>query len=216
MPGMHCRVPAVLLAATLALPAWGQELGQWHAGLSFSYSLPVSSLGKWFLPAPNLDIAIGQRITEQWTVAGGVELARYDREALSGYAAGKLTLLLEHVAALVVGEFQLTDHGQVFPFLLLSGGVYRWKGVRGAVPADSSVTPYLPAIAERRLCATNWGMRLGFGLKTRAWHRLALEGRVWYRLVLGDLWPTMQPHIELEGVSGFQTMNASVGVRYFF
>jgi hypothetical protein len=206
----------MLIAATLALPAWGQELGQWHAGVSLSYSAPVSSLGEWFLPAPNGEVAVGQRITDQWTVAGALEFARYGREALSGYAAGKVELLLEHVGALVVGEFQLTDHGRVFPFLFLSGGVYRWTGVRGAVPADSTVTPYLPAIAERRLRATNWGVRAGLGLKTGTWHRMALEGRVWYRLVLGDLWPTMQPHIELEGVSGFQTGNASVGVRFFF
>lgn len=216
MPGAYRSLCVALFVASFAGLAQGQQVGQWHTGTCLSYSTPVGSLHQWFLPAPNVEIAIGQRLDEHWTVAGGLELARYDREALRGYAAGRLELLLEHVAALVVGEFQFTQRGPMFPFLMVSGGVYHWKGVRGAVPADSTVTPFLPAIAERKLHSTNWGLRVGLGLKTPAWHRVGLEARVWYRLVLGDLWPTMQPHIELEGVSGFQTINASIGARFFF
>jgi len=145
-----------------------------------------------------------------------VELARFDREALTGYAAGRVDLLLEHVAALVSGEVAIAEWGDAKVFLLLSGGVYRWKGVRGAVQADSTVSPYVPAIAARTLQATNWGLRLGAGASVRICRHLSGEARLSYRLVLGDLWPTMQPHIELEGVSGLQTVNASLGIRFWF
>ncbi len=216
MPFSFRHLLIACLVGTSVSSALAQQLGRWHAAAALAYSAPVGALSAWFLPAPGADLAIGQRLNERWTVAGALELVRYEREALSGYAAGRLELLLEHVALLAVGEVKLAESGPLEPFLLISGGVYRWTGVRGAVRQDSTVIPYLPAIPERRLQATNWGVRVGLGLKTRTWRHMALEGRVWYRLVLGDLWPTMQPHIELEGVSGFQTVNGSVGVRVFF
>ncbi len=209
-------IPLLLFWTMLPGRTGTQEVGDWHVTVGGVHSQPVRGLSKWFRAASNAEVSVGQRYSQRWTISGSLELARYEHEALTGYAAGRVDLLLEHVGALVSGEATIAEWGPVHSFLLLSGGLYRWKGVRGAIQPDSTVSPYVPAIAARTLQGTNWGLRVGAGASVRMWRRLEGEVSLWYRLVLGDLWPTMQPHIELEGVSGLQTINVSVGMRFWF
>lgn len=208
----------LLLLVWVVLPGrtGAQEVGDWHITVGGIHSQPVGGLSKWFRGASNAELSVGQKCSQKWTISGSLELARYEREALTGYAAGRVDLLLEHVAVLASGEVEIAEWGPVHPSLLLSGGLYRWKGVRGAIQADSTVRPYVPAIAARTLQTTNWGLRVGAGASVHVWRHLEGEASLCYRLVLGDLWPTMQPHIELEGVSGLQTINISVGMRIWF
>ena len=74
----------------------------------------------------------------------------------------------------------------------------------------------LPHIDEKVLQEYNWSFRLGAGMEFMISSSLSLDLFAHYRLVIGDLYPTMQPHIELEGVSGFQSLNAGLGLRYYF
>ncbi|MCI0515141.1 outer membrane beta-barrel protein [candidate division KSB1 bacterium] len=193
-----------------------QEPGAWGIGLAGTYSKPIGGLNDWFQAAPNWSLTIGKQIQEQWLLEGGLEYAYYNRENLQGYPAGKLELTLEHWGVLLGGRYRLTQISVFRPYGYFSAGLYQWEGVRGALLPDSTITPYLPAIAAKRLQAINWGVHLGAGMEVTLVSNLVLNFLAHYRFIVGDLWPTLQPHIELEGVSGFQTLNFSLALQYYF
>jgi len=195
---------------------FAQEQGQFGASINIAYSQPIGGLSNWFQASPNYGISFGQQYNEKWFIEGVLEFSRYDRENLSGYPKGKLDLLLEHYSLLVSGRYELTRSNLLKPYFTIAGGIFQWKGVRGEVQSDLSVIPVVPYIAEKKLQETNWGFRSGLGLEVRFLPNLSMDFLSNYRFIVGDLWPTLQPHIELEGVSGFQTLNLSVAIRYYF
>jgi opacity protein-like surface antigen len=205
--GFSTIIPAVGL---------GQSVGDWAIGAAGTCSRPVGGMADWFQPATNAEVSIGQQYKKQWFIGGIVSYNRYDRENLSGYAAGKVELLLEHYEILVSGRYAIAKTKRLKPYLNIAAGLYRWKGKRGEVSADSSVTPFVPRIDAMVLTATNWGFRTGIGMEIHLSPALTVDLMGYYRFIVGDLWPTMQPNIELEGVSGFQTLNLSLGIRYYF
>jgi len=144
---------------------------------------------------------------------GVAEYSSYDRENLEGYPKDKLELKLTHWMVGLQGKYELAQWSSITPYYLLGGGVYNWEGIRGDIEADSTID--LLFIAERRLQETNWGAYTGLGVEWAMTPTLSIEAHGRYRFVVGDLWPTMQPHIELEGVSGFQTLNVGISLRYY-
>ncbi len=203
----------MILSPFVGMP---QEVNQWGTGISGSYSQPIAGLSNWFRPALNWGISCGQQYNEKWFIDGLIEYSRFDRENLSGYAAGKVDLLLEHYEIQVSGRYQIAKTGRFKPYFNLAGGIYQWKGIRGEILADATVTPYIPHIDAKKIEETNWGFRTGIGLEVKIVPALSLDILGYYRFIVGDLWPTLQPKIELEGVSGFQTINLAVGMRYYF
>lgn len=193
-----------------------QEAGQFGISVSGTYSLPIAGLSNWFQASPNYGISFGQQYNEKWFIEGVVEFSRYDRENLSGYPKGKLDLLLEHYSLMVSGKYELMRSNLLKPYLNVAAGIFQWKGVRGEIQADASVIPNVPYIAEKKLQETNWGFRSGLGMEIGVLQNLSLDLLAYYRFIVGDLWPTLQPNIELEGVSGFQTLNFSLALRYYF
>lgn len=203
-------------SAVVPAAGLGQSVGDWAIAVAGTYSRPVGGLADWFQPATSAEVTAGQQYNQQWFIGAMVSYSRYDRENLSGYAAGKVELLLEHYEMLVDGRYAFAKTKRLRPYLNIAAGLYRWKGKRGAVKADSSVTPFVPHIDARVLSATNWGFRTGIGIQIHLLPALAVDVLGYYRFIIGDLWPTMQPNIELEGVSGFQSLNLSLGIRYYF
>jgi len=199
-----------------ALPVWGQETGAWAVGISGNYSLPLSGLAEWFQPTSNFAISIGQQHRERWFIDGMLEFARFSQENLQGYPAGRLELELEHLGLLVNGQYRFVESGWWQPFLYLGAGIFQTESLRGEIQADSTVTPFVPFIPAKKRSETNWGFRGGAGVSICLTPRLRADFTGFYRLIIGDLWPTLQPGIELEGVSGFQTANCMFSVRYFF
>lgn len=195
---------------------FAQEPGQFGASINIAYSQPIGGLSNWFQAAPNYGISFGQQYNEKWFIEGVLEFSRYDRENLTGYPKGKLDLLLEHYSLMVSGKYELLRTGSMKPYFHIAAGVVQWKGVRGAIQEDTSIIPVVPYIAEKKLQETNWGFRSGLGLEIRLLQNLSMDLLAYYRFIVGDLWPTLQPNIELEGVSGFQTLNLAVALRYYF
>ncbi|MBN1540523.1 hypothetical protein JW992_00125 [candidate division KSB1 bacterium] len=177
-------------------------------------SRPVGGLAQWFKPAPALTVSLGQQIDTQWFVEGVLEVCRYDKENLRGYPGGRLELLLEHATILVNGRHALVDFGPLTPYFNIGLGLSYWKGIRGEIEANPSLG--IPFIAEKVLQEANWGLRTGVGIECSLVAGFELDLQAHYRLIVGDLWPTLQPHIELEGVSGFSSLQAAVGLRYLF
>lgn len=195
---------------------FAQELGQFGASINIAYSQPIGGLSSWFQASPNYAISFGQQTNEKWFIEGVLEFSRYDRENLSGYPKGKLDLLLEHYSLMLSGKYELLRTGSMKPFFQIAAGVVQWKGVRSAIQEDTSIIPVVPYIAEKKLQETNWGFRSGLGMEVRLLQNLSMDFLAYYRFIVGDLWPTLQPNIELEGVSGFQTLNLALAVRYYF
>lgn len=207
---------AILFLSMLILPATAQRTGQWGVAAGGAYALPLGSLTNWFNPATGGAIALGQQYNENWYIEGLLEYIRFDDENLSGYAAGRLELQLELTGLLVSGRYHLARGGMLRPYVNLAAGLYYWKGVRGEIAADSDVQPAVPYIPRRTLEEFNAGFRGGFGVESRLSANLSLDLLLAYRFVVGELWPTLQPNIDLEGVSGLQSVNLGVGVRWLF
>ena len=200
--------------AVTAVPAGAMEPGRWGATVQGIYSAPAGTLAQWFKPAANYALAAGQQYNRRWYLEGVLEYSAFERENLTGYPAGKLELSLQHTALLFSGRYSLSPMSVLHPYLHFGAGVLHWKGVRGEVAADPGID--LPHIDEKVLQEYNWSFRLGAGMEFFVVPSLSLDLFAHYRLVIGDLYPTMQPHIELEGVSGFQTLNAGLGLHYYF
>lgn len=195
---------------------FAQDQGQFGISAYSAYSQPIAGLSNWFQASPNYGISFGQQYNEKWFIEGVLEFSRYDRENLSGYPRGKLDLLLEHYSLMVSGRYELMRSNWLKPYFSVAAGIFQWKGVRGEIQADASVIPNVPYIAEKKLQETNWGFRSGLGLEVRLLPNLSMDLLAYYRFIVGDLWPTLQPNVELEGVSGFQTLNFSIAIRYYF
>ncbi|MDD5766126.1 MAG: hypothetical protein PHW79_07790 [Candidatus Marinimicrobia bacterium] len=201
------------ILSTTAICAFGSSPESWSVAVNGIYSIPASDLKNWFKPAPNLNFSIGKEKENGWTVEGQVELSRFERENLSGYPKGKLDLSLEHIGFLLNGRYPVAKLSIFKPYVTIAAGPHYWKGIRGEVALDSvNAVPY---IAERRLEEWNWAFKAGAGVEISL-GKVGLDFGANYRLIVGSLWPTLQEHIELDGVSGFQTWNLAIGVRWYF
>ncbi|MBN2364932.1 MAG: hypothetical protein EH225_02155 [Calditrichaeota bacterium] len=209
-------VSIFLLFVAFPIQSPAQSTGEWGMSIFGNYSRPIGGLADWFKPAPDAGISVGQKYNENWFIEGLIEYTKFDRENLEGYPKDKLELSLEHIGLLVSGRYSLGQISIIKPYINLAAGVFYWKGIRGEVQADTTVQPAVPHIDQKTLEEANWGFRSGIGFEIPVSSAIAMDILACYRFVLGDLYPTLQPNIELEGVSGFQTVNLSVALRYYF
>jgi hypothetical protein len=191
------------------------EQGSWSVSAGSEYSTPVGGLSEWFKPAFSYSISIGKQHSEQWHLEGMLTYSRYDEENLSGYPEGRLDLFLEHTGILLNAKYDLKTWGIFHSYWNMGGGLYHWKGIRGRIDPDVNMEPVIPLIEKNVLQEWNWGFRSGIGIGTRLMKNFTVDVSGYYRFIVGDLWPTLQPHIELEGVSGFQSLNLELEFRYF-
>ena len=201
---------------TNATKIHAQQPGQFGISISGAFSQPIGGLSEWFKSAPNFGASFGQQYNEKWFLEGVIDYSRFDKENLTGYPKGKLELLLEHYGVLVSGKYEFFQRGAIKSYFNIAGGVYYYKGIRGEVQADSTVQPFVPFIAEKKHEEYNWGFRTGLGLEWFVNSSLSLDLLAYYRFVVGNLYSTLQPLIELEGVSGFQTLNLAIALRFYF
>jgi len=193
-----------------------QEIGQWQTGFNIDYSQPVGGLANWFKFAPGYSVSIGNQYNAKWFLEGTLEYSNFDKENTGGYIDDHVELSLEHIGLVVNGKYDIIQLKPMTIVINVGAGLYSWRGIRGEVEADSTMIPYVPFIERKTLNEINWGLRSGIGVEFNPFPSMSIEFLAYYRFIVGDLWPTLQPHIELEGVSGFQTINFSVGMRFYF
>jgi len=192
----------------------GQEVGGKAVGIGAAWSRPTGSLANWFKPTVDLSLTYGFQYDDRWFVEYSLEAARFDRENLHGYAAGKVELLLEQIGGLVSGYYGPRWFGRLRPHLMIGGGPHYWKSMRGAIAPDSALG--VPAIPRRKLEEWNLALRVGAGLEWRLFAGVTAASEINYRFLVGSLWPTMQEHIELEAVNGLQTLNFALHLHYYW
>ena len=190
-----------------------QDLNSLSIAVYGNYSMPAGGLKDWFKPAANFALSAGLPTDSDWMYEGLIEYSKYDQENLSGYPKRVLKLSLEHIGFLFKATYSFSRAGMIRPQLYVAVGPHYWKGIRGEIAADSSLN--IPYIKARVLEEWNWAFKTGIGLEIALLPYASLEVAFSYRFIVGDLWPTLQQHIELEGVSGFQTLNISSGIRIY-
>ena len=206
-------VSAIIILSATNMSAQDSRTG---VAIYGNYSYPLAGLKEWFKPAFNLGVAAGKDLNSDWYLEGLIEYTHFKDENLSGYPKDKLELSLEHIGLLANGRYFLTHGSWMRSYFNIGGGIFYWKGIRGRINPDASMEPAIPLIEEKILEEWNWGFRSGVGAEFFVIDNLNLDICAYYRFIVGDLWPTMQPHIELEEVSGFQTLNLALVVRYYF
>ena len=203
-----------LISMVLLLPILALTQDGWHVVAGGSSSIPVGELTGWFKPDVGVTLGLGHPGQRGWQIEARIEADRFSKENLSGYAAETVNLELEHVGLMINGRRLLTGTPSLGLFVNLGAGPHYWKGTRSAIQADSSMG--VPFIEKKVLEEGNWAARFGSGIEWRPIPALGIETSLDFRIVVGSLWPTMQPGIELEGVSGFSTLNPSLRIRYYF
>ncbi len=208
------KILIIIIIMVSARLTFGQEAGQIGVAVYGNYSQPVAGLADWFKPATNISAAVGRQNDPDWYYAGELEYTEFSKENLSGYPAGRLALKLEHIGILFNARYRFVNQGAFKPYLSFAVGPFYWKGIRGAIAKDS--TRNIPFIDEKSLEEWNWGFKTGVGFELQLLQGLHLDFLISFRFIVGDLWPTLQQYIELDGVSGFQTINYAMGVKYYF
>lgn len=102
-------------------------------------------------------------------------------------------------------------------------GMYRWFGVRGSfsdtLTADTSIAgpPLRVAIINTpEIRQQDWsgGVSMGVAVNVPVIEPLSFEFSARYKLIFGELWPSLV--IDLENISGFQIVELKAGVRATF
>ncbi len=185
----------------------------WRFSANGGYCKPVGELTEWFNSGMEVQVGFGKERDDNWVVEGLVVYSMFSDENLSGYADGNLELKLETIAIWANGKYTMGNFGPAAFYLNIAGGPVYWKAIRGEIDANEELTiPYIP---ERQLEEWNMGFRSGLGTEMK-FGQIGLDAMINYRLIIGSLWPTMQEHIELEGVNGFQSVNINIGLFYNF
>lgn len=206
----------LFLFTLLAGQIRAQSTGRIGISAIANYSVPLAGLADWFKPAINYGLSAGSQVDNAWYLEGIIEFTQFNEENLQGYSAGKIDLSLEHLGLVFNTKYRLLEQGMITPYLNFGTGLYYWKGKRGEIQPDDTVNPPIPYVADKVLEEWNLGFRAGVGMDISLTESIAVDLVGYYRFIVGDLWPAMQPHVELENVSGFQTLNLAAHLRYYF
>ena len=199
----------LLIACATASPA---QPGRYSVSAHALYAMPAGGLSDRVKPALNFDLAAGQRISDKWVLSGGIEWSRFD-DSNHRLATGEtLALELDHIGVLATGRYTIAELGPLHPVAVFSAGIYHWRSVRGEIEKNDALG--IPAIDKKERSETNMGFRSGLGSQLYLSHHISVDLLAHYRFIVGDLWPALQPDVDLEGASGLQSFTLSIGMNF--
>lgn len=232
---------AILLALlTLGTESGAQSLGALLGGEA-SYTAPTGSFAKRMRPSVTYRLTGREAHYNNPRWGGFVEYARFDEENRDRLSVKRLDTLngvpRELVFPLKPFDMVLTSYGAgvtmnyavlTTPAAELSAfasfGVHYWEFDRAAyldsIRIDTgSVAPKLKLLDVLRvpeLHQKDWSGALHVGLDAdiTLFSPVILTAGVRYRILLAELWPTLE--MDLENVSGIQSLSVSVGLQYLF
>lgn len=231
-----------MLVLLLALPAG--VLPQSNAMVLSGQVLsihPVGTFDKRLLPAVGFSISGREAGYNNPRWGGFIEYALFDREnrddlfikrkdTVNGtvrdltFPLKSFDMTLEYFAIGVTGNYNLLSTDAVDLNATVGFGIYQWNFKRQAyfdsVTVDTGSTTqklklieYLqvPSLSQR-----DWsgGFDLGVDLELISFSPVILSAGVKYKIILGELWPTLK--LDLENVSGIQSVQISMGLKYLF
>lgn len=204
----------LLLVCMGSTGLFARDPGYYGVSIGGSAVMPLAGLADLYKPAPSLKIGAGFFLENGWYMEGQVDLCRLDRSNLTGYAKENVSVSLEYGGIMVTGHKPLVQT-QSWNIQFLAGmGPFYWKGIRSEITQNDSLG--IPHIPKQTLEEWNMAFQAGAGLEYFVTSSLALELSTVYRLLVGSLWPTMQEHILIEQVNGFQMAHVNLRLRYYF
>jgi hypothetical protein len=204
----YCRL--VLLFALIQPALFAQSNFTVSVGGHGVYALPVGALHDWFQPAPGLRVTAGQRVQNDLLWEGVVEAVTFSNGNTDRLYYPSLDVTLKmYGAGLQLQYYPIADAFAVQPYVNVAALVYRWQGTRGAYVVDTVNVLRVPAQSQ-----SDWSMGFvcGAGVEAEVIAGLSLTVAARYGVVLGELWPALA--LRLEGVSGFQIVECSLGLKY--
>ncbi|MCX6138526.1 MAG: hypothetical protein NTV54_13650 [Ignavibacteriales bacterium] len=175
-----------------------------------AFLVPVGALNEWFLPVPgSAGLCIGQRTEGSMLWEGVFEMASFTKPNTKKLYYSTLDVNLKAYGAGVQMRYFVLDNSfPVEPFLNASAILYRWQAERGSMATDTTHTVIVPSLSQ-----ADWsmGFHIGAGVEFAPLNGTFLSLQARYAVVLGELWPALA--LRLEGVSGFQIVSISLGIR---
>jgi hypothetical protein len=207
-------ITTVLTLLLLMTGLTAREIGYYGVSGGGSISVPLAGLTDLYKPAPSVKAGVGKVLENGWYLEGQLDLCRFDRSNLTGYAKENVTVSLEYGGIMLAGHKSLIKNQKLNINFIAGMGPFYWKGVRGEIAQNDSLG--IPHIPERILEEWNMAFQGGIGAEIFLTPSLGLELSSVYRLLVGSLWPTMHEHILIEQVNGFQMIHANLRIRYYF
>ena len=223
----------------MAASAWSQN-GTMVAGAGAVYNLPVGSLHYRFNGSVGGMVFVGKEINVNWTWIGKVEyfeLADLNESKLTktlsiqegGTAQryqvplNKLSMKLKAAGFTAEAILNLMRISSIETNAHVGFGFYNWNNFRSkyndslfvrSVISGSLIKVANLAVPENR--QTDWSgtLNLGCDLNVKAVDPVWITFGVDYKLIIGELWQTLD--LDLENVSGMQLISFRAGVRINF
>lgn len=198
-----------ILMTTLSNLVVAQPVGSREIAIQFQYVNPIGSLSSWFKPTSTFSLSIGKQTSERWAWKVKSEIIHYRKENREELYHKDLDLKLAIYGASARVSYNLITTTSIFqPFLTGGAGLYRWFGHRGAYQLSEILVP------KREQDDWSWGLNFGAGLNIFVIRNLAITMESSYQIIIGELWPALS--LRLENVSGFQSLNGTIGLAIFF
>jgi len=186
-----------------------QPVGSRVVAIQYQYVNPIGSLSNWFKPTSTFSLSVGKQTSERWAWKVKSEIIQYRKENREELYHRDLDLELAIYGASAQASYNLIKTASIFqPFLTGGAGVYRWFGHRGAYQLSEVLVP------KRDQDDWSWGFNFGAGLNIFVIRNLAITLESSYQIIIGELWPALA--LRLENVSGFQSLNGTIGLMIFF
>ena len=186
-----------------------QSVGSRVVAIQYQYINPIGSLSNWFKPTSTFSLSIGKQTSERWAWKVKSEIIQYRKENSEELYHKDLDLELAIYGASAQASYNPIKTISIFqPFLIGGAGVYRWFGHRGAYQLSEVLVP------NRDQDDWSWGFNFGAGLNIFVIRNLAITVESNYQIIIGELWPALS--LRLENVSGFQSLNGTIGLMVFF
>ncbi len=203
---------AFALYAQAENPSGG--VGTYNIGVRGVYAVPIGSLSDVFTPAEGIQVFLGQKTEDDLVWEGVVEALTYSKGNTSRLYFPDLKVKLSLLGAGAQLHYYFAGTSQmVQPFVSGGAVLYRWFSTRGEHLTDSTVTvgADVPALDQNDW---SFGFNAGVGADIVVMNDFAVTASVRYDLVVAEMWPALALHFE--NVSGFQSLQAAVGLKYEF
>ena len=210
MPMLSRRLIVLLLVICPILSA--QNSSPLSVEAHGSFLIPVGALNEWLLPAPGVGLCIGQRTEGSMLWEGVFEMVSFSEPNTKKLYYDALDLKLKAYGAGVQMRYYILENAfPVEPFVCASAVLYRWQAERGSMATDTAGTLVVPSLSQ-----ADWsmGFHAGVGVEFASLNGTFVSLQARYGVILGELWPALA--LRLEGVSGFQIVSISVGIRQEF
>jgi hypothetical protein len=205
---------SIIFICLLTGAGYGQNIGPISASVHGMYAVPVGSLSEWFKPTDGIKIVLGIRSDKDMVWEGVLERVVYRKgnDGKGGLHWKDLEVKLElYGAGLQFQYYPVGTESYLQPSITSGATLYRWFAKRGEHGIDTLNSKIVPARLQNDW---SFGFHIGAGIEVPVVSSLYVNAGVRYQIVIAELWPALALH--LENVSGFQSLQASAGLKYEF